>query len=172
MGRRRCRLSLRLGKDWQIMRMVAKELYGGAVLARSRSRCCGCSGAAASNPAIASMLRNGSVSMLSPVARPLLWLHTVSVGETRAAEPLVEALRERWPEQHILLTHMTPTGRETGAQVFGASVSSCYLPYDLPMAVSRFLSYFQPRLGILRGDRDLAQSDPCVPRAGQFRSIW
>ena len=82
-------------------------------------------------------------------ARPLIWLHTVSVGETRAAEPLVQALQEHWPDHHILLTHMTPTGRETGEQVFGDKVSRCYLPYDLPFAVARFLSHFRPRLGLL-----------------------
>lgn len=81
--------------------------------------------------------------------RPLIWLHTVSVGETRAAEPLVKALRERWPDHQILLTHMTPTGRATGEQVFGDSVMRCYLPYDLPFAVARFLSHFRPRLGLL-----------------------
>lgn len=81
--------------------------------------------------------------------RPVIWLHTVSVGETRAAEPLVKALRERWPDHRILLTHMTPTGRETGEQTFGDTVSRCYLPYDLPWAVARFLSRFQPRLGLL-----------------------
>jgi len=81
--------------------------------------------------------------------RPIVWLHSVSVGETRAAEPLVAALRERWPDHTILFTHMTPTGRETSEQVFGAGVSRCYLPYDLPGAVSRFLSYFQPRVGML-----------------------
>jgi 3-deoxy-D-manno-octulosonic-acid transferase len=80
---------------------------------------------------------------------PLIWLHAVSVGETRAAEPLVKALQERWPDHRILLTHMTPTGRETGAQVFGDRVSRCYLPYDLPFAVGRFLSQFRPRLGLL-----------------------
>lgn len=83
------------------------------------------------------------------VTQPLIWLHTVSVGETRAAEPIVKALRERWPDHHVLLTHMTPTGRETGEQVFGEKVSRCYLPYDLPFAVARFLSYFRPRLGLL-----------------------
>jgi 3-deoxy-D-manno-octulosonic-acid transferase len=83
------------------------------------------------------------------IEQPVLWLHTVSVGETRAAEPLVAALRARWPDHRILLTHMTPTGRDTGEQVFGAQVSRCYLPYDLPVAVERFLSHFQPRLGLL-----------------------
>jgi 3-deoxy-D-manno-octulosonic-acid transferase len=83
------------------------------------------------------------------IKQPAIWLHTVSVGETRAAEPLVNAVRARWPHHHILLTHMTPTGREAGEQVFGNQVSRCYLPYDLPFAVERFLSHFQPRLGLL-----------------------
>jgi 3-deoxy-D-manno-octulosonic-acid transferase len=81
--------------------------------------------------------------------RPVLWLHSVSVGETRAAEPLVAALRSRWPEHAILLTHMTPTGRQTSEQVFGTDVLRCYLPYDLPDAVARFLTHFRPRLGVL-----------------------
>jgi 3-deoxy-D-manno-octulosonic-acid transferase len=85
----------------------------------------------------------------STAAAPLIWLHAVSVGETRAAEPLVKALRERWPDHHVLLTHMTPTGRGTGEQVFGDSVSRCYLPYDLPWAAARFLSHFRPELGLL-----------------------
>jgi 3-deoxy-D-manno-octulosonic-acid transferase len=83
------------------------------------------------------------------IEQPVIWLHSVSVGETRAAEPLVKALRRRWPDHHILLTHMTPTGRETSRQVFGDQVSRCYLPYDLPFAVARFLSRFEPHLGLL-----------------------
>lgn len=81
--------------------------------------------------------------------KPIVWVHSVSVGETRAAEPLVAALRRRWPEHTILFTHMTPTGRQTSEQVFGTSVLRCYLPYDLPGAVARFLSHFQPQLGVL-----------------------
>jgi len=82
-------------------------------------------------------------------AAPIIWLHAVSVGETRAAEPLIEQLGERWPDHHILLTHMTPTGREAGEHAFGNRVSRCYLPYDLPWATARFVSHFGPRLGIL-----------------------
>ncbi|MFA7242449.1 MAG: glycosyltransferase N-terminal domain-containing protein, partial [Sulfuricellaceae bacterium] len=47
-------------------------------------------------------------------SQPILWLHAVSVGETRAAAPLIESLLQRYPHHRILLTHMTPTGRETG----------------------------------------------------------
>lgn len=46
--------------------------------------------------------------------QPLIWVHAVSVGETRAAEPLIDALQRKYPQHRILLTHMTPTGRETG----------------------------------------------------------
>lgn len=80
---------------------------------------------------------------------PLIWLHAVSVGETRAAAPLVSQLQERFPRHKILLTHMTPTGREAGRQLFGDSVLQCYLPYDFPFAVKRFLDHFRPEIGLL-----------------------
>ncbi len=80
---------------------------------------------------------------------PLIWVHAVSVGETRAAEPLVRALRAKYPGHRVLLTHMTPTGRETGERLFGDDVLRCYLPYDYPAAVGRFLGHFRPRAGIL-----------------------
>ena len=80
---------------------------------------------------------------------PLIWLHAVSVGETRAAEPLIKALRSRYPQHRILLTHMTPTGREAGERLFGKDVIRCYLPYDFPAAVARFLDHFGPQVGIV-----------------------
>lgn len=83
------------------------------------------------------------------VEGPCLWIHAVSVGETRAAEPMVRALRARYPHHSILLTHMTPTGRETGAALFGRGVTQCYLPYDYPGAVARFIAHFRPQLGML-----------------------
>jgi 3-deoxy-D-manno-octulosonic-acid transferase len=80
---------------------------------------------------------------------PLIWVHAVSVGETRAAQPLIEALLARWPDARILLTCMTPTGRATGAEVYGDRVVQAYLPYDLPDAVGRFLDHFSPSFGVL-----------------------
>ena len=80
---------------------------------------------------------------------PLIWLHAVSVGETRAAAPLIAQLRQRYPQHRLLLTHMTPTGREAGRQLFGDSVQQCYLPYDYPFAVRRFFAHFRPTLGLL-----------------------
>ncbi|WP_407278737.1 lipid IV(A) 3-deoxy-D-manno-octulosonic acid transferase [Aromatoleum evansii] len=81
----------------------------------------------------------------------VIWVHAVSVGETRAAEPLVRALLARWPDHMVLLTHMTPTGRETSESLFGAEprVMRCYLPYDLGWPCRRFLAHFRPRVGIV-----------------------
>lgn len=80
---------------------------------------------------------------------PLIWIHAVSVGETRAAQPLVTALKARYPEHRILLTHMTPTGRATSEALFGDTVTRAYLPYDTPWAVRAFLRHFRPVLGLI-----------------------
>jgi len=80
---------------------------------------------------------------------PLIWIHAVSVGETRAAQPLVAALRLRYPDHRILLTHMTPTGRATSETLFGDTVMRAYLPYDTPWGVRRFLRHFRPDIGLL-----------------------
>jgi 3-deoxy-D-manno-octulosonic-acid transferase len=83
----------------------------------------------------------------------LVWVHAVSVGETRAAQPLVAALLARDPSIRILLTHMTPTGRQTGAELFGSRyegrVTQAYLPYDYRYATRRFLRAWRPAIGIV-----------------------
>lgn len=71
---------------------------------------------------------------------PVIWIHAVSVGEVRAAAPLVNALLQHDPAFPLLITTTTPTGRDTVAQLFGDRVRCCYLPWDLPFAVERFLS--------------------------------
>ncbi|KMQ79929.1 Lipid 3-deoxy-D-manno-octulosonic acid transferase [Candidatus Burkholderia pumila] len=80
---------------------------------------------------------------------PLIWVHAVSVGETRAAQPLIEALLETYPEARLLLTHMTPSGRATGIELFGDRVMHSYLPYDSSSFVRRFLRAWRPSLGIV-----------------------
>ena len=82
-------------------------------------------------------------------SRPVIWLHAVSVGETRAAAPLAAALLSRYPAHQLLITHMTATGRATGESLFGAAALRCYLPYDAPFAVRRFLDHFRPELGLI-----------------------
>ena len=83
------------------------------------------------------------------ITKPVIWLHCVSVGETRAAEPLIRFLQTQYPGYQILLTHGTPTGRDTSAAIFGDLVSRVYLPYDLPFAVNGFLKHFKPSIGLL-----------------------
>ena len=83
------------------------------------------------------------------ITKPIIWLHCVSVGETRAAEPLVKALQTQYPQHQILLTHGTPTGRDASEALFGDNIQSAYLPYDLPFAVNHFLMHFQPKIGLI-----------------------
>ena len=85
----------------------------------------------------------------NPINKPIVWLHCVSVGETRAAEPLVRALQQQYPQHQILLSHGTPTGRDASEALFGNNVQRVYLPYDLPFAVNRFLTNFQPKIGLI-----------------------
>jgi len=81
--------------------------------------------------------------------RECLWIHAVSVGEVNAAAPLLQALRERYPEQALLVTTTTPTGSARVRALWGDSVRHVYLPYDLPGAVRNFLAHFQPRLALV-----------------------
>ncbi len=83
---------------------------------------------------------------------PWIWLHAVSVGETRAAEPLVDALLAAYPSHRLLLTHMTPTGRAAAGELLRRHpqrLTQAYLPYDLPGACERFADHFQPAIGLL-----------------------
>ena len=87
-----------------------------------------------------------------PGPRPLpgaLWLHAVSLGEARAALPLIDALRYADPDLRLLLTHGTATGRSAGRKLMGAVDGQVWLPYDTPGAVRRFLRHFQPSVGVL-----------------------
>lgn len=78
-----------------------------------------------------------------------LWIHAVSLGETRAASALIAALREREPGLRVLLTQSTATGREAAQALLRDGDALAWLPYDTPGAVRRFLRHWQPRLGVL-----------------------
>jgi 3-deoxy-D-manno-octulosonic-acid transferase len=80
---------------------------------------------------------------------PAMWLHAVSLGEMSAAAPLVRALRLKYPQNRLVLTTATPTGRARAKSLFGDTVDVRYLPYDMPGAVARFLNGIQPRLAII-----------------------
>lgn len=87
-----------------------------------------------------------------PAGRPLVWVHAVSVGETRAAQPLIEQLASELPDAAFVLTHMTPTGRAVGQSIVASlpgRVVQRYSPYDLPFAVARFMRDVRPSLGVV-----------------------
>ncbi len=84
--------------------------------------------------------------------KPTIWLHAVSAGETRAAEPLIRALLNTYPEHHLVLSHMTATGRDTAANLLRdvqERITQTWLPYDLSWFSQRFLQHYQPQCGIL-----------------------
>ena len=76
-------------------------------------------------------------------------VHAASVGEFNAASPLVRALLKTYPGKSITVTSLTPTGSERVQSELGDKISHCYIPLDLPAAVSRFLSRLQPQLIIV-----------------------
>jgi len=82
-------------------------------------------------------------------AGPLVWLHAVSLGETRAAAILLAALRERMPSMRLLLTHGTATGRAEGLKLLRPGDVQVWQPWDTRGAVRRFLRHFRPDVGVL-----------------------
>lgn len=78
-----------------------------------------------------------------------LWIHAVSLGETRAAAVLLERLRQLQPDLRVLLTHGTATGRAEGERLLRPGDEQAWLPWDTPQAVRRFLNHFQPSVGVL-----------------------
>lgn len=81
-----------------------------------------------------------------------IWVHAVSAGETRAAEPLIRALLQAYPEHQILLTHMTPIGRATGQSLFAdvsSRITQAFLPYDINSMIKRLLRHYSPQLCVL-----------------------
>jgi len=92
--------------------------------------------------------RLGLVKPMSATPPPL-WVHAVSVGETVAAAPLVEALLARYPRRAVLVTSTTPTGSARVRALFGDRVRQAYVPFDAPDAVARFLSRVRPAIGII-----------------------
>ena len=78
-----------------------------------------------------------------------VWIHAVSLGETRTAAVLIQRLREHLPGMRLLLTHGTATGRAEGQKLLREGDRQTWQPWDTPGAVQRFLAHFQPRIGIL-----------------------
>ena len=82
-------------------------------------------------------------------AGPTVWIHAVSLGETRAAAVLLAALRSSQPGMRLLLTHGTATGKAEGLKLLQPGDLHAWQPWDTPGAVARFLAHFKPDLGVL-----------------------
>jgi 3-deoxy-D-manno-octulosonic-acid transferase len=91
--------------------------------------------------------RLGLIPLLPPSG--CLWIHAVSVGETRAALPLIRGLLNRYPDRPLLVTTTTLTGSRQVREALGEQVHHVYAPYDLPGAVRRFLQGTRPRLAVI-----------------------
>ncbi|NBW26679.1 MAG: 3-deoxy-D-manno-octulosonic acid transferase, partial [Methylophilaceae bacterium] len=81
--------------------------------------------------------------------RKTLWIHAVSVGETKAAIPFIKLFLKKYPHHHLLITHGTPTGRATSIDIKHTRITRIYLPFDTVDATQRFLNTFKPELGFL-----------------------
>jgi 3-deoxy-D-manno-octulosonic-acid transferase len=81
--------------------------------------------------------------------RKILWIHAVSVGETKAAIPLIKLFLKKYPRHYLLITHGTPTGRATSIDIKDSRINRIYLPFDTPGATKRFLNTFKPEIGLL-----------------------
>ncbi|WP_305045330.1 3-deoxy-D-manno-octulosonic acid transferase [Geoalkalibacter sp.] len=77
--------------------------------------------------------------------RPVIWVHAVSVGETRAAIPLIKALRQTYPDACLLVSNTTETGNSVARSL--AEVDLClFFPFDLSFVVRRVLRQIRPSL--------------------------
>ena len=95
-----------------------------------------------------------------------VWLHAVSLGETRAAAALVSALRQQRPALRLLLTHGTATGREAGKALLRDGDVQIWLPFDTPGAMRRFLRHWQPSIGVLMETEVWPNLQQAAKRAG------
>lgn len=93
--------------------------------------------------------RFGFYTQPAEAGSELVWVHAVSLGETRTAGILIDALRSQWPHLRVLLTHGTATGRAEGAGLLRGGDVQVWQPWDSEAAVARFFKHFKPRLGLL-----------------------
>jgi 3-deoxy-D-manno-octulosonic-acid transferase len=76
-----------------------------------------------------------------------IWFHASSLGEFEQGRPMMEKIKARYPEYKILLTFFSPSGYEVRKNYPGADVI-CYLPFDTPYKVHKFISLANPCMAI------------------------
>ena len=97
----------------------------------------------------------------------LVWLHAVSLGETRTAAVLLKALRAQHPGMRLLLTHGTATGRAEGRALLQPGDVQVWQPWDTRVVVERFFEHFKPRLGLLME----TEIWPCLVSGAEARGM-
>ena len=100
---------------------------------------------------VLSRARFGHYAEPSTLTAPV-WVHAVSLGEVRAAQPFIKALLDQGDK--VLLTHMTVTGREEAARTFHRAIEEGrliqqWMPYDFPGSARRFLQHYRPSMAVL-----------------------
>ena len=76
-----------------------------------------------------------------------IWIHASSLGEFEQGRPIIEAIKAHYPEQKIAITFFSPSGYEVRKNYSKADLI-CYLPFDLPNNVNRFLNILKPKQAI------------------------
>src|SRR5258707_12640285 len=89
--------------------------------------------------------RLGTIPTFSKTLQDVIWVHCVSVGETLAARPLVEAIRLQYPSHSIIISTTTATGQKVARKIFGELCAAViYFPFDLRWCVRRALKLASP----------------------------
>lgn len=84
-----------------------------------------------------------------PVQKGGLWLHAVSVGESVAAIPIIQAFQKEFPNIPVMVTTTTPTGSSRVKATFGDKVGHVYFPYDLPIFLNNFFNRVRPEIAVI-----------------------
>lgn len=79
--------------------------------------------------------------------KPVIWVHSASAGEFEQAKPVIEALRQQYPDHQVLCSFFSPSGYAAGNKWSGAD-AVCYLPLDSAANATRFVQTIQPSLAI------------------------
>lgn len=92
----------------------------------------------------------GSLVKINHPARPVLWLHCVSVGETQAARPLFQAIRREFPHFRIVVSTVTVTGQHLAREIFKNEAERVfYFPLDWRWTVRRALRAIEPSVVLI-----------------------
>ncbi|NPV48034.1 MAG: 3-deoxy-D-manno-octulosonic acid transferase [Armatimonadetes bacterium] len=79
----------------------------------------------------------------------VVWIHAASVGEVNAVTPILRELRLRLPLAHMVLSVITPTGRQIAEKRDLGVDAVIYFPFDLPLIVERFLHRLNPAVFVM-----------------------